>query len=147
MNELSGIILRLSCCGLMIAATTTANTPGAEDQLVGKWHQKSDPALTLTFTHSGDTLKMTETKGDKVQLEFDCNTLGKECEAKREGHAAKVSVWFNGPKMIVLETDGSKITRQRFQVAENGDTLSVEVSEMSAVGKPEHLSFVRDGKP
>ncbi len=75
-----------------------------------------------------------------------CNTLGKECNVKYQGHAAKVSFWFNGSKLVKLETRGSSVTRRRFEFAIGDKTINVELSSIVPEGKSEKLAFAREGE-
>jgi hypothetical protein len=56
-------------------------------------------------------------------------------------------MWFNGPKLVVLETRGADITRRRFEVGPKGQTLKVEVTHMSSGAKSEKLTFLRENIP
>ncbi len=85
-----------------------------------------------------------EVKGAEVHADFSCETNGKACDLNNQGHKSKVSMWFNGSRLVVLETQGDEITRRRFQTSGNADTLNVEVAPMSSRSKIEKLTFVRE---
>jgi|SRR5664279_5050254 len=94
-----------------------------------------------------------ETKEDAVHItriddghklaEFECNTLGRECEVKDSGHSAKVTFWFNGPKLVQLETRGSRTVKRRFSTVDQGNAMDVEEIPMSPEGKTVVRRFTR----
>ena len=110
----------------------------------GTWRLQSDNSVELVLQQKDDTLHVKETKGSETKADYSCNTLGKECDVKNEGHEVKVSFWFNGPKLVQFETRGSNVVRRRFQLADNGSTLNVELSSIVPEGKDEKLAFARE---
>ncbi len=54
-----------------------------------------------------------------------------------------MTLYFNGPNLVMLETKGSEVVKRRFGPTEKGDTLELEVIPMGADGKPETLHFQR----
>jgi len=129
--------------GAAICCACAAAEGSRETHLTGSWVLQGDPKVTLNVDESDGKIHVTEKKGDEVTLEYACNTDGKDCNAKDEGHSAKISIWFNGPKLVELETRGSHVTRRRFVAAEDGKSLSVEVSPIAPQGKSETLEFAR----
>ena len=69
---------------------------------------------------------VTNSLGEKKIAEYACN-LGKECEVKDAGRKVKVTLYFNGPNLVMLETKGEEVVKKRFGVTEKGDTLELEV--------------------
>jgi len=130
-----GVLACFVVAGLAAAQTSPA--------ISGTWVLKKDPTVKLVVEQISDKIHVQERKGDEVVTEYTCNTVGKDCEIQDEGHAAKVSVWFNGPKLIELKTKGSEVTRRRFTPAADGHSLEVERSAMSADGKIEILAYSR----
>jgi hypothetical protein len=43
-----------------------------------------------------------------------------------------VSLWFNGPKLVELETRGSEVVKRRFEIISQGDGAN-EVMEMELI--------------
>jgi hypothetical protein len=125
--------------GLLFPST---GTPDAST-VSGKWALQNNGSEELVIEQNGDTIQVRETRAGATTSEFTCNILGKECKAKEGGHSAKVSVWFNGPKLVEILTRGSDVTRKRYTVTENGTGLQVEVSSMSSNGKTETLVYTR----
>lgn len=76
-------------------------------------------------------------------MEFDCDTLGRECHVDDAGKQVTVSLWFNGPVLVELETRGSQVTRRRFKPVGDGNGLELETTLISSGGKPETIRFER----
>lgn len=80
---------------------------------------------------------------ERKVAEFECGTEGSECAIKDTGRHAKVSMWFNGSKLVVLETRGDRIVKRRFGVSGKEDTLEPEIIPIMPAGKTETLRFRR----
>jgi hypothetical protein len=129
------LCMTISC----IAAAQTASAPS----LSGTWVLGKDSSVKLVVEQTPEKIHVKELKGDAVRTEYTCNLDGKDCSIKEEGHSAKVALWFNGPKLVELRTRGSEVTRRRFTLANDGKSLEVELSSMSASGKTEILAYSR----
>jgi hypothetical protein len=134
------IVLSAVAC-IFVAGSAAAQ--GSPPTLSGTWVLKKDPSVKLVVEQTPDKIHVQEFKGDQVLTEYTCNTVGKDCEIQDEGRPAKVTLWFNGPKLIELRTKGSEVTRRRFTPAADGHSLEVERSAMSADGKTEVLAYSR----
>ncbi|MDE3195606.1 MAG: hypothetical protein KGN84_04640 [Acidobacteriota bacterium] len=124
-----------------VAATVLAQTDASS--LSGTWVLQKDNTVKLVLEQTSDSVHVKETKGDRVVADYTCKTDGKDCKVKEEGHSEKVSLWFNGPKLVELITRGSDVTRRRFTVADGGKTLQVELAPMSTPEKTEVLAYSR----
>ncbi|HVW85710.1 MAG TPA: hypothetical protein VHB50_13570 [Bryobacteraceae bacterium] len=131
------ILLSLATSAGMMAQTSAASS------LSGTWVLQKDNAVKLTLQETGDKIHVQETKGGDVTANYTCNLDGKDCSFKEEGHAAKVSLWFNGPKLVELRTRGNEVTKRRFTVADDGKSMEVEVLPISTPGKGETLAYSR----
>jgi hypothetical protein len=113
--------------------------------LAGKWQpkngEKSDYSIWTLVDHNGSIRITEESNGQKV-AEYECNTMGKECQVKEGGHAAKVSMWYNGPRLVEMRTHGSEVVKRRFQVTD-GDVLELEVIPIAPAGKTEVIHMER----
>ena len=131
---------------VIFAGGVFADDTSARAKLDGAWQPQdpaqSDAGLWILQT-KGDTLQVTHSLGDKKLIEFECPTTGSECQVKDSGKNAKVSMWFNGPKLVELETEGKDVVKRRFAVAESGDSLELEVIPIQPDGKTETLRFRR----
>jgi hypothetical protein len=103
--------------------------------------------LVLIIEEKGESIHVKETSGLDAKndlSDFTCNTMGKECEMLDEGHKANVSVYYNGPVLVVLKTHGRKndsVEKRRISLSEGGNSLVVEVIHIDPVGKAEKLVF------
>jgi hypothetical protein len=125
-----------------------ASDEDARATLSGTWTSQGDAsngASTWVFEPKADSLKITHTEGASTVSEFECNTMGQGCKVKEGGKHATVSLWFNGGKLVELETQGSEVRKRRFSVNGDGEQMDVEVILVSAGGKQEtmHLKRVR----
>jgi hypothetical protein len=109
-------------------------------KLSGTWASGSE---TWVLTAKGDTWHIAYSQGNQKPAEFDCAADGRDCNVKEAGHPAKVSLYFNGPKLVELETKGTEIIKRRFAVGEQGDQMDVEVIPVVSTEKPATLHFKR----
>jgi hypothetical protein len=128
--------------------TAGALAAGSADRpnISGEWQleasaKNSGPAWILDSKE--DAIHVTQLQNGQKMAEFDCNTLGRECDVKDSGRHAKVSFYFNGAKLVQLETRGSDVVKRRFSVGEQGDSLEVEEIPVVPAGKPVVERFKR----
>jgi hypothetical protein len=116
-------------------------------KLAGAWELQAgtdtDGRITWVLEAKGDTWHVSYSEGNQKPAQFECATDGRECAVKTWGHAAKVSFWFNGPKLVELETKGQEVIKRRFAIAERGDEMEVEVIPIVSSAKAETLHFKR----
>jgi hypothetical protein len=152
MSSLLGrTVVRLS--GLLIfPAVLAAASPGAP--FTGSWETnaaKSQGAASkitsLTIQEAGDHIKVESvtSKGDAaVKTEFSCTTNGKECEFDDAGHKSKISMWYNGPALVAMKTDGPEsdsASQWKLEVSSDGKTLTLTLSHILPAGNDETLVF------
>lgn len=129
--------------------TTAAFCDDVSDRakLLGAWQPaESTPKEAVTWkleSKGSDVLRVTQSLGDQTLLVFECATNGQECDTKESGKAMKVSLYFNGPKLVEWETRGKQVVKRRFGIAEDGVTLEMEIIPITAAGKAETLRFHR----
>jgi hypothetical protein len=130
--------LLLSAAGLAAGGTD-------HDKLNGAWESVDDATTRATWTlrADGDVLHMTRVENDRKLSEFECNTVGRECEFKEAGKPVKVSMWFNGPKLVIMETRGNDVVKRRFQTTDDGNGIELEIIPIVPQGKPELLRLHR----
>jgi hypothetical protein len=46
-------------------------------------------------------------------------------------------MWFNGPKLVELETRGAQVVKRRFSITGDGDTMDLETIPIVPTGKSE----------
>lgn len=62
------------------------------------------------------------------------------------GEKAAVSLYYNGPLLVVLKTHGRKgslIEKQRLSLSPAGDSLILEIMHIEPEGKAEKLIFTK----
>jgi hypothetical protein len=74
---------------------------------------------------------------DQTSTQYECATSGRECDFATSGKPGKVSLWFNGAKLVQLETRGPEVVKRRFLVKDNH--LEMEVIPISPGGKTETI--------
>jgi hypothetical protein len=131
---------------LLLAGSAAAADDAVRAKLTGKWEQSDgsgETKSTWTLKELGDSIHVTQSNARGTIVEFDCNTGGKECEIKRAGHKSKVSLWFNGPKLVEMETSGTEVVKRRFAVTGNGETMDLETIPLVPTGQTETTHFKR----
>jgi len=132
---------------LLFATSAVGDDGSARAKLIGRWKPQESAAkeagVWTLEAKNGDILRVTHSLGDQKLSELECSTTGRECEIKDSGKTAKVSMWFNGAKLVELETKGREVVKRRFAVAKQGDTLEVEIIPIVPEGRPETLRFAR----
>src|SRR5690349_21544456 len=94
---------------LLLAAAAFADDDSSRAKLMGRWEQSDgngEAKCTWALQGLGDSIHVTNSNDIQTVLEFECNTVGKECTLKEAGRPSKVSMWFNGAKLVQLETRG-----------------------------------------
>jgi hypothetical protein len=109
-------------------------------KLMGAWESQAE---TWLFESKGDAVRVTYVRGSQKLAEFECNTDGKDCATKVAGHSAKISLWFNGSKLVELETRGSDVVKRRFAIAGAGEEMDEEIIPIASDSKAETLHFKR----
>ena len=101
----------------------------------------------LVIDQKADSVVLTRSTGAEKKFEISCNTLGKECKLKEDGHPVQVSLWYNGPALVLMEVHGNSDTgsavKSRFVPSEDGKTLKLEVSHISPPGPADTYVFMK----
>ncbi len=118
---------------LCLAADDTAGRAS----LNGTWKESS---ATWIIQENEDSVRLAYYEGGQPQTEVTCK-LGSECESKAGSRKSKVSLWFNGPKLVQMETRGNEIVKRRFSAS--GDDLELEVIPISPGGNPQTIRLKR----
>lgn len=132
---------------LLLVSIAVADDESSRAKLMGKWQQSDgDGEARSTWALeevTADSIRMTNSNGTQTVTEFECNTVGKECAVKDAGRKSKVSMWFNGPKLVELETKGAQVVKRRFSIAGDGDAMELETIPIAPAGKVETSHFKR----
>jgi hypothetical protein len=145
------VIAGAALLGLAMCATAWAgDDPEVERaKLAGKWEMKSegaaDKAPVWVVEDKGTSIHIMRLVGAEKVSDFECD-LGKECKVKDSGKSVTEQIYFNGPKLVEIETKGSEVVKRRFETATEPDTMQVEVMPLVPSGKTETLVFKRAAK-
>lgn len=129
---------------LLAAAPLWGDDAAERSRLTGAWQLQDATAKDAgvwSFENQGNTLHITHLAPDQTSTRYACDTSGHECDLKDSGKSGKVSMWFNGAKLVELETRGPEIVKRRFLVKDN--QLEMEVIPISPGGKTETVVLRR----
>jgi hypothetical protein len=139
------LLTGLALAGLVwTAGVCLADETADRTQLAGAWDLGAGAGNTAwTIKETGDSVHLTYLRGTEKLADFDCATTGKECSVHMEGHSSKVTLYFNGPRLVMLETRGDTVVKWRFGAASEGRELEVETIPITPGGKTETLRYKR----
>ena len=107
-----------------------------------------DEAVTYTIKEAAGQINFTRVvhgkDGKDVTSQFSCKTGGSQCEYDEGGFKAKVSLWYDGPALMILKTDGPKedaVVQWKLSMGSDPKTLNVEVEHIDPADKSEELVF------
>ncbi len=134
---------------LVVPLLWALQAPAAESDsaktLSGAWQTKDSSAHAWTFEQTDKGLHVTEAENGKTIADYMCNTSGRDCDVKLAGRDAKVSFWYNGPKLVEMVTEGSRVVKRRYAPSADGTTLEVEIIPVVPEGHSENIELVRKG--
>ncbi|HVT92354.1 MAG TPA: hypothetical protein VHD76_05885 [Bryobacteraceae bacterium] len=133
-----GIVYFVIACSLAVGAFAQDSTDASYS---GTWLLQNNSGTKLILEQHEDQIRVREVNSSGTLVDYTCNTLGKECEIKDDGHKAKVSLWFNGNDLIELETRGSVVVKRKFQIRKSGKEMEVETIPIAPAGKSETVAF------
>jgi hypothetical protein len=133
------VILSLAVIGCAAFADTT----DTRSKLSGTWQAQGGSAQKWVIEENGDLIRISHSTGGEKAAEVECNTVGRECEWNHDGKKGTVSMYFNGPKLVQLETRGSEVVKRRFKVTPDGNTLEVEIIPVVPAGSSQTIRFDR----
>lgn len=123
--------------GVSVCATLYADDLTDRAKLSGTWEVADGPdaGATWALEQNGDSIRITQSHKDQQLSRVECNLGGSECQLKDGGRPAKISMWFNGAKLVEMETRGSEITKRSFAVT--GDSMEIQTVSIVPDGKPQ----------
>lgn len=124
---------------IAIPVTILAQAP----DLTGTWIAESNASQNLILEQKDGKIHVQEMNGGKVDLDFTCSTSGQECEAKENGHSEKITMYFNGAKLVELRERGNDTIKQRLALSNYGKVLTVETVPLSSQEQIRIESFRR----
>ena len=131
---------------LLLAGSAFTGEDSSRDRLMGRWQQSDrngETKSTWVLESARGSIHVTNSNGTQTVAEFKCNTVGKECAGTDAGRPSKVSMWFNGPKLVELETRGTQVVKRRFSTTVDGDTMELETIPIVPAGKSDITHFKR----
>jgi len=131
---------------MLLWVPVLADDASARAQLIGAWQQQDDSGkgISVWVVETKDnSLHITNSQGDQKLSEIDCNPTGAECEGTASGKKTKVTMYFNGPTLVQLETVGQDVVKRQFTVREQPDILELEVIPIIGNAKSETLHLKR----
>lgn len=116
-----------------------------------KSQDTNDTAVTLAIQNDSGKIKyertVRERNGRQLVARFTCTADGTQCNLDENGHKAKVSLWYDGSALMILKTNGAKedeTTERKLALSPDGQTLTVEFTNLAGSGKPEKLVFTKE---
>lgn len=130
---------------LLLAVSAFADDVADRVKLIGVWESPGNGGKNGVWTISAgvDTLHITYVEGGQKLADFECNVAGRDCKAKAFGRDSTISMYFNGPKLVQMETRGAEVLKRMFSVGGDGDSMQVELVPIVPDGKPETQQFKR----
>jgi hypothetical protein len=140
--------------GLLLLGSMPVSADQGKPNLNGTWkldraHSDTDETskdLMLLIDEQDENIHIKETRGPREKQdvsEFTCG-LGKECKMQDGGDKAQVWVYFNGPALVVVKTNGRRddnSSKCRFVLSPNGDSLVEEITHITPERKAEKIVF------
>src|SRR5579862_2244092 len=134
-------LIALACC-----ASAFANDSDSRAKLIGKWQAPAEGSATAaewSLRSDGDLMHISHSQGGRNIIDFECNTSAQECAAKESGRAVKISMWYNGPSLVLMEFRGSEVLKRRFSIPAGPDAMDLEIIPIVPDGKAETLHLRR----
>jgi len=132
---------------LFLGGVGLADDHTDRQKLIGSWETQgasdNGSASSWTFSTAENAIRITQLDGNNKVADFECNTMGTPCEIKTAGKKATVSMWFNGPRLVEMETKGSEVIKRRFRILPGGDAMEMEYIPFVPAGKTETFEFKR----
>src|SRR5689334_18042113 len=97
--------LRIAILGaLLMTGYALADDDAMHAKLMGSWQDDSgkEPIVWM-IQPKGETLHVVNSAGGRTVMEYDCDVYGHDCAIKVAGKPAKVSMWYQGPKLVQME--------------------------------------------
>ena len=151
--------MKLLVMTVWLAAAVAALGADTTPDLSGTWQleparsQMNDPlqSATLTIDHKPDSISLQESEvlagGKQDTFHMQCGTLGKACALKDGREPVEVTVYHNGPRVVIMELRGKnkdQVTKKRLSLDADGKILTMELIHISPPGeKTETLVYAR----
>ncbi|HXS96902.1 MAG TPA: hypothetical protein VN736_20020 [Candidatus Limnocylindrales bacterium] len=144
----------LLCLAAMAAGSVWAQVDHPD--LNGVWQRQSNDSKVKSETlniaqkpDSIDIVRSVDTGGRPIKDEINCSTEGKDCKVKEEGQDTQVSMYYNGPMLVMIEQrhGNDYVTKRRLKLSPDGKTLTMEVMTINPPGKAtENLTYTKQSQ-
>jgi hypothetical protein len=128
-------------------ATVFGGSDDSRAKLLGSWRLQDasghDSDTVWVLEDKGAALHIIHSEGTHKLADFECTPTGQDCKIKEAGKSANVSLWYNGPLLVELETRGSEIVKRRFGLTADGQGLELETIPVVPSGTPQKSLFKR----
>ena len=134
------LVIGLSAAGALAYDVTDRG------KLFGSWEldmQAADSPVTWTLMKKENGAVVTNREEDKIVANYECKLDGSTCQNKVGKDKVELSMWFNGPKLVLMETKGDRILKRRFHALAQGDVLELEIIPLVPDGQLKTLHFKR----
>lgn len=133
---------------ICLAAAAPPNFSGTWELDSAKTPDAQGRTVTYTIQDASGKINFSRVVRDKdgkeITSQFTCETGGGQCDFNEGGYKAHVSLWYNGPALVILKTDGPKedaVTQWKLQLDGDGKTLKVDLQHIDPTDKDETLIF------
>jgi hypothetical protein len=145
-------LLTLLATPLSICASNPPDFSGTWKLDAARSPGTNGAAITLIIKNEAGKISyersMKQTDGKQTVIRFTCAPDGSNCDLDENGHKAKVSLWYDGPALMILKTNGRKqdaTTERKLELLPDGNTLKVEFTnlDLDNSSKPETFVFTK----
>lgn len=140
---------------VLIAVAAAATLSAASSDFTGHWQldqSKSKPGpertVSVEIEQQGNNVTFVrqyqDRDGKSATARFKCAVGSNSCDFDENGHKAKVSLWYNGPELVILKTDGDKhdnTVEWHMKLGEDGKTLNINREIIAPSEEKESLVF------
>jgi hypothetical protein len=140
---------------MLIVFAAAATLSAAATDFTGHWQidqSKSKPGpertMSVEIQQQGDSITFVrqyqDRDGKSATARFTCKVGNNSCDFDENGHKAKVSLWFNGPELVILKTDGEKrddTVEWHMKLGDDGKTLNINREIITPSEEKETLVF------
>ena len=126
---------------LALSSSVFADGAGDRAKLAGDWQPQDNSGPSWVVQNNADNVRITRLDNGQKVADYECNTMGRDCDAKINGRSGKVSMWYSGAILIVMETRGTEIVERHLRA--DGDKLEIEVLPIVPERRHETLKLIR----
>lgn len=133
--------------GVVLYTTPSAKSEEERDKLNGTWVLQTgiegNPDSLWSFISAGEMLHVIQVDSGKKIADFKCDTSGVGCHVKIAGKKVTVAMWFNGPKLMQMVTNGSGVSERSFKPVSQGKGMVMELIPIIPAGSRETSQYKR----